>query len=999
MKTLRFVTLSLIVALGFATAGYAQVSTTGTIEVTVLDRDGGVVPGASVVVAATDTVSSRNATTDAEGRARIEGLQPSANYNVTVELSGFRPFRAERVRVTSGQVTTLNSELTVGGLTETVQVTAGAPLVDVTSAVSGQDITLELTESLPTGRSYQSYLQLVPGVMPDNQLAGGNPAVRSGMNYNDASLVLGDNVGVSTDNAFYFDGINVTDPVNGRFGANLNTEIIQEQKVITGGIPAEFVGVAGLISNVITKSGSNTFSGSANYFFQNNNLVSENKHGEGEEFSTNDTAFTFGGPLLRDRAWFYSSYRHLTRDDDVSTLDTNTFLRSVERTDKQGFLKGTYAFTSADVVSFTYLSDPTNTSGRRERNITNAQDRSREQGGHRYGGTYSRIFGNALIDISANAHNAEISDFSVIREPENIVAFREGQDRTIADEQLGGYGRDLPENRDTRQIRGSATYTFNRHTLKGGLEWAKHINFRDTLYLGNPPARYTSLPARFGPVPSGDLSSGEFSTVAFDPENPSDFSGFIEAIDAAPNRGAFYSAYDANGDGTITPTELGTRLIYSDTTQNPNGEITYDRTFQSALGPQETSSRGVSFFLQDEFRLNRWTFNVGVRTEQWQHFATTGENIFTFDWEFAPRLSAAYDVFGDGRHRASVYYGRYYDPIRNDMTNFAGTLTGSVLEEQVFANGEWVTYRTRGGPSVQDAFFSPTTQTPYTDDISVGYAADLGNNQSVEATYYHRRSRDIFEDYDLLIYADPEGYPGDINAPDSLFLGLDYFGYTEMPSSNFVIGTLAGGKRDFHGTELVYRKRLANRWQALVSYNWLRGRGNSNSDGDADLQGDVIYLDPRAPNQYGPQPGVISHLIKAAGSYAFDNGLQFGATFGWNSGVRTSRTSSFASRHIPARVTAAEAFEFGGVVERWIAPNNVGTFEHPAYSTFDLRAQYNRRIANVNAEFFVDLFNVFDNQAGILLNDLIAGLGTVNFQDEVQWELPRRAFIGARVRF
>ena len=181
---------------------------------------------------------------------------------------------------------------------------------------------------------------------PENPNSSGNPAVRSGLNYSDIANILGDNVGVSADNAYYFGGINVTDPVRGTFGANLNTEIIQEQKVLTGGIPAEFVGVPGLISNVITKSGSNTFHGSANYFFQRSSLVSENEHGPNEAFNTKDTAFTFGGPASKDRAWFHSSFRYLARNDDVSTLDTNQFLRSVDRTDKQAFLKGTYNITS-----------------------------------------------------------------------------------------------------------------------------------------------------------------------------------------------------------------------------------------------------------------------------------------------------------------------------------------------------------------------------------------------------------------------------------------------------------------------------------------------------------------------------------------------------------------------------------------------------------------------------------------------------------------------------
>lgn len=991
--------LGLVIAVGASRPVRAQVTSTGIIEVVVTDQSGGAIPGATVTASAADTVTSRTTVSNAEGRARLDGLAPSAIYEVSVTLDGFRPTRNERVLVRSGQVAAMEVALSVGGVTETVQVVARTPVIDMARPTTGQDITLELTESLPTGRSYQSYLQLVPGVLPDNQDAGGNPAVRSGLNYRDVAITLGDNVGVSTDNAYYFDGLNVTDPVNGRFGANLNTEIIQEQKVITGAIPAEYVGVPGLVSNVITKSGSNRFSGSANHFFQNSGLVANNENLPDEQFTTGDSAFTFGGPIARNRAWFYSSFRYLTRTDDVVALDTGALLREVDRTDKQGFLKGTYNFSSSDIASFTYFSDPTKTSGSRLQTVVNAQDRFRQAGGHRFAAEYNRVWSSTLLNFAANFHNAEISDFSVIREPENLVRFRGGDVRTLLDESLGGYGRDLPENRDTQQLRGSLTRTLNQHSFKGGFEWGRHVNFRDTLYLGNPPARWESLAARYGSVTANDISTSNWSGLAFDVNNTSDFGGFISTINALPNRAAFYSAYDANGDGTITAAELGARLVFNSTTGNPNSQINYDRTFQSALGPQETSSKGLSLFIQDEFRINRWTFNLGVRTERWSHFATTGENIFTFDWALAPRLSATYDILGDGRHRASAYWGRYYDPIRNDMTNFAGTLTGTVLEEQVFANGQWVTYRTRGGPSVQDAFFAPSTKTPYTDDLSLGYATDLGNEQSFEVTYFNRRSRNIFEDYDLHLYADPEGYGGNINAPNSLYLGLDYFGYSSVPDSNFVVGTLAGGKRDFQGLEFVYRKRLSNRWQTLASYNWNDGKGNSNSDGNADFQGDVLFLDPRAPNQYGRQPGLISSLAKFSVSYDFPFGLQLGTNVNINSGVYTSRTFRASGRNLPIRVTAAEAYEFGGTTGRWIAPDTVGEYKNPGYGTFDVRIQYRRQIGGATAEAFADLFNVLNKQSVIQENDLVAGLGTVAFGDPVSWVRPRRAFLGVRVRF
>jgi hypothetical protein len=305
---------------------------------------------------------------------------------------------------------------------------------------------------------------------------------------------------------------------------------------------------------------------------------------------------------------------------------------------------------------------------------------------------------------------------------------------------------------------------------------------------------------------------------------------------------------------------------------------------------------------------------------------------------------------------------------------------------------------------VQDAFFSPTTQTPYTDDMQFGYAVDLGGNMSFEALYINRRTRDILEDYDLELYATAQDgeihYPGPIDHPDTLFLGLDYFGYSENPGSNFVIATLEGGKRNYQGLEFVFRKRFSDNWQMLTSYNWNDAEGNTNSDSNADFQGDVIFLDPRAPNQFGRQPGNITHLFKAGGSYTLNMGLQFGGFLNWNSGTFASRTFLASGRNLPIRVSTADAFEYAGTVQRWIAPSTVGVLENPGYGTVDLRVQYNRRlVGDVAAEVFMDVFNVANNQGALRLQDLVAGSGSNPFGSEIQWVPARRAFLGARLKF
>ena len=995
MNRLKYLVWTLVVLTGaYAPPVEAQVANTGTIEVVVLDQAGLAVPGVAVVAQAADSVTKREAVTDAEGRAVLVGLAPSEAYVVTTQLAGFTPTRNENVLVRSGQTASVRVALNVGGLTEAVQVTAESPIVDVGSATTGQDITLQLTESLPTGRSYQSYLQLVPGVMPDDPQQPGNPAVKSGLNYSD----IGGNLGVSSDNMYYFNGINVTDPRTGTFGANLNTEIIQEQKVLTGGIPAEFVGTPGLLSSVITKSGTNAFRGSANYFFQNSELVAENENSPSEKFSTFDAAGTIGGPILRNQAWFFGSYRRVQREDDVTSLDTQQFLRTVENKQDQGYAKATWTPTSSDTLSATFLNDPTTITGRRDRDLTNARDRAREQGGNNYSVNYSRFFsGGLLLEGAYNRHEGEVSDFSAIRQAANTVIFRAADVRTLADEQLGGFGQDIIDERNTQGVRGSALWTLGRHTLKGGLEWARNDNFRNTTTIED--ALQWSISSGLSGLTVGELGSGSFSNRRFNPNTTNDFDGLINTINGLPNRNAFYAQYDVDGNGTITPAELGSRLTF--TTPNADGGLNYARNLQVADGPQETRSDGLSLFVQDQVTFGRVTLNAGLRAEQWKHFATTGANIFTFDWEFAPRVSVAYDLMGDGRQKVYGYYGRYYDPIRNNMTNFAGTLTGAVTEEQLFLNNEWVTYRTRGGSKQQDAFFSPTTQTPYTDDLSFGYQTDLGRNMSFETTYTNRRTRDVLEDYDLTLYAlsttGTTSYPGDISAANSLWLGLDYFGYSENPGSNFVIGTLAGGKRDYHGVDLVFRKRYSNNWQALASYTYNRAYGNSNSDSNADFQGDVLYLDPRAPNAYQKQPGNIPHIVKFAGSYMTRVGIELGGSYRWNSGSLASRTALDTGRNLPVQV--AVPYEFNGATEAWIAEGAVGSLQNPAWGQLDLRAQYKRDILGLGTEVFVDIFNVMNNQDAIRNQDLVAGAGANPFGDAIRFNDPRRFFLGARLSF
>jgi hypothetical protein len=1005
--------LTLLVVGAVVVAPVVAQTSTGQIRVIVTDADGGALPGVTVSAETVDSVVKRSATTGQNGEALLPALDPSPSYVVTSTLAGFNGARNENVLVTSGQTATLRVTLQLAEVTEELTVVAETPLVDVESAITGQDITLELTEALPTRRSYQSYLQLVPGVMPDvsstNRNGSGNPASRSGLNYADIPDAAGVTVGASSDNFYYVEGINITDPLTGTFGANLNTEIIQEQKVVTGGIPAEFVGAPGLVSSVITRTGGAAFSGSLRYDREDESLIADNENIAEADYERDDLALTFGGPFVRaDKAWFFGSYREINQKDDINTLDTNEFLRTVERDDEQAFLKLSGALTDRHSVAATYMSDPTDISGSNSRTVVANRDRPQEQGGDRFILNYTGIFGPTVVNVGGGQHNGELSQFVADESPLNNIIFRRSDAAPLTAQQLGGAGSILISERDTEFYKGDLEWFLTTgsvdHSIKFGADFQDHINFRDTTFTGPDRAQYRgSLNPGLAGISAAELSAlasaGQLTNSFFNPNNTSDFNGFMNTVNASADRQSFYDAFDTNHDGTITQAELGSALRFGSTAGNPNGAINYDRSIQVTSGSQETRSEGRSFYLQDSFRVGDFTFNLGVRAEEWTHVATTGEEIFTFDYEYAPRLSGAWDIDGDGRQKLSAYYGRYYDPIRNNLTNFAGTLSGAVTEEQVFANGQWVTYRTRGGPVVLDATFAPTTRTPYTDEILATYQRDLGSNMAVELSVFHRETRDIIEDYDLCLYAG-ECYTGDPDAPGALFLGPEYFGYDEIPTGiNFFIATLEGGKRELDGAELVFRKRLSDRWQGIFSYTYTDAVGNNNSDSNADFAGDVLFLDPRAPNVEGTQPGSIDHLVKLAGSYHFDFGLVLGGSYRWNSGVYTTRAFRAFGRNLPV---GGGDFEFNGATDEfagWVQPGAVGAVENPSYGVLDLSASYHRDFGPVGSEFFLSIFNATDDQDAILTESVEAGTGRTEFGDPILWVGPRAISVGVRLSF
>ena len=997
----------LTVALGMCIAGAAWAADPGGLRISINGADGGPVAGATVKVSSPDSLVSKTGVTGEDGTVRLQGLDPATNYTVEISAAGYNDYSASNVAVVSGRNLSLGYSLGGGSSSSSATtldavVVTGASLaaIDTTSATVGSTLTLQMVESLPTGRNYQSYLQLVPGVKPS---PGGNPSSKSGVNYSD----IGGAAGTSSDNVYLIDGVDVTDSNTGTFGANFNSEIIQEQQVITGGVPAEYAGGSGLISKVITKSGSDEWHGSLNYYLQNDNLVNKDKHGESAGFSTYDTAFTLGGPIVKEKLWFFASYQKKYREDDVLDPSTGSAMRTVDNDARYAFFKTTWQITENDRLVATFFNDPTEISGSRTATTLNNRDFAQKQGGDNYKLEYTRDWGPVLLNAYGFRHEGELSQIPAYQDVSlNNVAFFNSP-ASLAERSQGGGGTALITERNRDEFGASLEYyldtSWGTHTIKGGFSYSENEYFEDSVITGPDRARYASIAAAnagvtlgefFGPGWSGtrSISSSDYSRLINDTGRP----GVGDST--AADRAYFLSVVDLNGDGTVSVDELNA-YQFTSTAGNPTGQVNNYRIMEASAAPFSVYTKGKTFYLQDTWTLNQWTVNAGIRAEEWTHENSKGEESAKFDWEFAPRLSVVYDVFGDGRSKVFGFYGRYYDPIRTNMADFAGNLTGPLLYEQVFIGDRWLTFRVRGGEQTPDALFAPSTKTPYTDEFMLGASHTIGQDMSLSVTFTRRTTKDILEDYDLALYSDPSVEPGDhgVAHPGSMFyLPYSYFGYDGAPNSNYVIGTLAGGKREYNGLEITLQKFKSDNWQGMLSYTYNDAHGNTNSDSNADFQGDWLAIDPRAPNMWGRQPGNIEHQFKAFGSYEFNFGLELSAVFNWNSGIIYSRSQLISSRYLPIM---GEEYEFDGIYDTWVLPNSIGAETGPSYYTLDMRAKYVKELPVGELEFFVDVFNVLNKQSPISHMALVDGNGVYAFGQPNDWVEPRRAYLGVRYSF
>lgn len=278
----------------------------------VKDETGGVLPGASVVIRNVDTSLKRELTTDPRGHFSAQNLPPGP-YEVTVTMSGFAKKLLTSIRLSVGHETVLSVGLSVRQLEDTVEVAAEQAAVDTTTGSTGTLISEEQIKGLPlNGRSFIELATLTPGVQL-TQTGGRTTSTGFGVK-------LSVNGSRYTANLFTLDGTSLNDEYSQAGGASgnvLGVEAIREFRVLTNSFSAEYGRHTGGVINAATKSGTNALHGSLFEFHRNDALDSSNFFDDPAnvpDFARNQFGFSVGGPIQRDKTFFFVTYEGLRED-------------------------------------------------------------------------------------------------------------------------------------------------------------------------------------------------------------------------------------------------------------------------------------------------------------------------------------------------------------------------------------------------------------------------------------------------------------------------------------------------------------------------------------------------------------------------------------------------------------------------------------------------------------------------------------------------------------
>ena len=885
---------------------------TGTIFGKVIDTDSNPLPSVNVTVRSQSLIKgAQSAVTTSEGAYRFI-LLPVGNYDVTFEIQGFKTLIKKDVRVALRKATTVNATLEISAIEETVTVVGEAPIIDKKSSTIATNFTIEMLQKVPSARDPWVLMEMTPGMVMDRQNVGGSWSGQQSDGYAHGSL--GNQTG------YHIDGVNMTDPSDLASAMYYDFDSFEEIQIATGSHQAD-IQTGGVVINMITKSGGNRFKGGISVYYEDEWLQSINIPEDDPDYAdigsgnplnyTYDYGFDLGGPIIKDKLWFYGAFRRTEIDRYIIGYE----LDGVPQTDYVDLVHGTLKLTW-QIAENNKLMGWANIDKKARPSRSAGPTRSPET--TEYQNSTSPFFHledtwtlspNLLLSLKAG-----IIDMWYQREPQSSVDMNQPAIRIYYSEPRRQYQDAYYVYRwyyhDRYQFTGSVDYFKDDflggdHELKVGFEY-QYAPYHTTRKHPGNHLLYWDYPDR-----TGAWEVWTFRDEKWDQTNVV-YSVFVQDTFSLKKHITF---------------NLGLR---------------FDRTLSHV---NETTVPG-----------NQWVeyYEQISGMPQTLH-APAKKNVV--EWNvLSPRLGFTYDIFNDGRSVFKLSLARYSHQI------------GYYPAEYAVETGYWeVDYRwyddNDDGIATPDEFgrityldigeaynFNPNMKSPYTDEAILAFEQQITNDLGLSLNLIYREDKrylwqdnldiDPERDFTPVTIQDP-GPDGDWGTGDD---GGDITVYNlaegKEGAFNPLITNRSGYKTSYKGAEFVLNKRWANKWQLMAAVTI--GKTNRkipieavDDPNDREMEDNTVMWND-APL-----------IIKVSGSYELPFGFTFGGFFNYRTGFPTQRY-----------------FYYRGLNQGSIYPyaEKLGDSRYPNLLLLDLRLSKIFNLGKLGTiEAIADVFNTFNS--------------------------------------
>jgi len=911
-----------LLVMTLANPGFAQ-ETTGTIQGTVKDATGAVVPKAAVEISGPSLITPRHMDTDEAGFYRFT-LLPSGVYTVTVTSTGFRQAKRTTIKLEVGRALPIDFSLEVGAVAATVEVQATPEIVDTTSSKAGINLSADVINNIPKGRSFTSMIALAPGARQE--------PLQQGFQIDGSS---------DGENVYAFEGMDTTSIQTGGVGVQIPLDFIQEVNIKSSGFEAEYGGALGGVVNIVSKRGGNNWHGSGLMYYRSQafeasdrptlRLDPDTSHGafssstrtsqpaqlyqpKEDKWRAIEPGFDVGGYLMKDRLWIYASYiPSLTRFSRTINFYNAT----------TGLLIGPRTFVQTNNTLFGL--------GRLDWQATRTirASASWQYAFNRFEGglpAQDSVFGDS-VQRNANAR----SDPGTFR-PDS------GQVRPNSTFAFTGEWTPTPRVVVTARFGYWHTNIGQRGAPVGVRQVYETSAGAGTSVMGAAtPAIPSSL---FNSAGSANMTSNR--QVVFDTYNRNglDLNGsyFLRGLGThtfkggyAFNRlfngvqlsnntalvniawGASYTARLAGGISTCSAISTANAAAHGTapggTAWGCRGLYGYYTVRDGVNVQGNVSSYNHSLYVQDNWNVGKGvTLNLGVRFDKEKLPSyKSGAGIistpigFGFADKFAPRLGGAWDVMRNGKLKVYASWGYFYDIMKYELPR--GAFGGDYWHDCIFmldttslatidptsAGGhtcpsgggnpgafiENIDWRTVSN-STTDNRVAPDLKPMKQHEFVAGGEYSLRHNVGLDIRYSRKRLDHTIEDVGTFDGAVGENYyianPGE---------GIVKFPLAIPGLPAFCPACPAGPKatRNYDGLEVRIQKRLSNDWYASASYTYSRLYGNYSGLTSTDENGrhspnvnryfdqPHMAFDSHGNPAMGLLPTDRPHTLKMFGSY------------------------------------------------------------------------------------------------------------------------------------